>query len=110
MIHIRNECKALAQELKKPWNQMILEAEVEGSDLLEEGEQTPEQKAAFDQDYCCMIIELLDDFSPPNSYTKFDESAFWKDFTGFLQKRFGSDVTITRHEGCHEFEFQRVRA
>jgi hypothetical protein len=101
-VHVRNTIK----ELIADWNQngcngVKVEAELEGSDEPEPGEQTLEDKAKWDRDYAIFIVAPI--------YIVPDDE-FWTQLRKTIHAAVGKKMQINVWPQCREVEVMRPGA
>lgn len=115
MKHITNTIRPLLQGLrKKGFNGVrfcALEIEEQYLDDYIADGMTETQWNKRQRDYCIFIAEpdLYNHTYEEIPYVEVDvnESAFISDFTEYLQKKLGKDVSINYRPGCFEYECLR---
>ena len=109
-----------AKELVAKWDSKSfrfhghrLQADLYGSDEPEEGEQTIEEKAELDRNYCLVIVKTEFDYfesNDPYVTVEVDEDRFWSDFIDQeIKANFGENIKIRHNENTGEFEITRLK-
>lgn len=115
-INIREKAKELIPIWKKKGFNSIrfVTLELQGSDLGEPDEQTPEEVAEFNKNYVTFLAQpdfpscdVVNFPSSPYVEVVTNYEQFYDDFKAELKKQFGDDILIDFHDGCYEWEIRR---